>query len=170
MTGRMTMAGLAALVASAPAIADDHAAEEAAVQARIDAIYAVISGPVGGQRDWDEMRSLMTPKATLTPIGPNGPVPLDIDGYIERSEPFLMEIGFHEVETGNRIEIYGNLAHVWSAYEGRAGSHDGDIVVRGINSFQLVKMDGEWKVNTILWQPASETLPVPADLAAGEGD
>ena len=47
---------------------------------------------------------------------------------------------------------------------------EGDIVVRGINSFQLVKVDGEWKVDTILWQPASDTLPVPADLAAGESE
>ena len=157
--------GIAALAATAPGLAQDNA-DEAAVQARIDAVYAVISGPVGEQRDWDAMRGMMAPNATLTPIGPNGPVPLSVDDYIERSEKILMDNGFHEVETGNRIEIYGNLAHVWSAYEGRAGSHDGDILVTCINSFQLVKIDGDWKVNTILWQPAGPDLPVPADLAA----
>lgn len=160
--------GIAALAATAPGLAQDNG-DEAAVQARIDAVYAVISGPVGEERDWDAMRSMMTENATLTPIGPNGPTPLSVDGYIERSEQILMDSGFHELETGNRIEIFGNLAHVWSAYEGRAGSHDGDILVTGINSFQLVKIDGEWKVNTILWQPAGPDLPVPADLAA-EGD
>lgn len=161
--------GIAALAATAPGLAQDNG-DEAAVQARIDAVYAVISGPAGEQRDWDAMRSMMTENATLTPIGPNGPMPLSVDGYIERSEQILMDNGFHELETGNRIEIFGNLAHVWSAYEGRAGSHDGDILVTGINSFQLIKIDGEWKVNTILWQPAGPDLSVPADLAAKGGE
>ena len=165
-----SLVGIAALIATAPLAAQDHATEEAAAQAKIDAVYAVISGPVGAKRDWDAMRALMTPTARLTPIGPNGPTAVSVDGYIERSEQSLMQIGFHEVETGNRTEIYGNLAHVWSAYEGRAGSYDGDIIVTGINSFQLIKIDGEWKVDTILWQAASDALPVPGDLAATESD
>lgn len=144
--------------------------DELAVQSAISAVYAVISGPVGQGRDWDAMRALFTEDARLTPIGPNGHRAHDIDGYIERSEDFLVGQGFHEVETGRRIEIYGNLAQVWSAYEGRAGSHDGPIIVTGINSFQLVKQDDGWKVFSILWQAADDDLPVPADLAGGGGE
>ena len=143
--------------------------EEAAIQATIDGIYAVISGPVGEARDWDRMRSLMTDDARLTPIGGDGHRSHDIDGYIERSEEFLMSQGFFEIETGNRMEVYGNLAQVWSAYEGRTGSADGPVFVTGINSFQLVKTEDGWKVFSILWQAASEDLPVPADLAAHTG-
>jgi len=145
---------------------EQMASEEAAVQKTIDGIYAVISGPVGEQRDWDKMRSLMTLDARLTPIGGDGHRSHDVDGYIERSEEFLMSQGFYEIETGNRIEIYGNLAQVWSAYEGRTGSADGPVFVTGINSFQLVKTEDGWKVFSILWQAANDDLPVPADLAA----
>lgn len=143
--------------------------EEAAIQKTIDGVYAVISGPVGEPRDWDKMRSLMTDDARLTPIGGDGHRSHDIDGYIERSEEFLMGQGFFEIETGNRMEVYGNLAQVWSAYEGRTGSADGPVFVTGINSFQLVKTEDGWKVFSILWQAASEDLPVPADLAGHTG-
>jgi hypothetical protein len=166
---------LAALV-PAPLLAHHHEgteqmqSEEAAVQQAIDTVYAVISGPVGAPRDWDGMRAVMTEDARLTPIGAEGHRSHDVDGYIERSEQFLVEQGFFEIETGNRIEIFGNLAQVWSAYEGRTGSADGPVFVTGINSFQLVKTDDGWKVFSILWQAASEDLPVPADLAAKGGE
>ena len=144
--------------------------EHGAIQATVDGIYAVISGPVGAPRDWDKMRALMTQDARLTPIGAEGHRSHSIDGYIERSEEFLLSQGFFEIETGNRIEIYGNLAQVWSAYEGRTGSADGPVFVTGINSFQLVKTEDGWKVFSILWQAASDDLPVPADLAATEAE
>ncbi|RGP41588.1 hypothetical protein BPTFM16_01895 [Altererythrobacter insulae] len=144
--------------------------DQPAIQQTIDGIYAVISGPVGEQRDWDKMRSLMTRDARLTPIGSEGHRSHDIDGYIERSEQFLMEQGFFEIETGNRMEIYGNLAQVWSAYEGRTGSADGSVFVTGINSFQLVKTGDGWKVFSILWQAANDELPVPADLSTMEAN
>ncbi len=171
------MKGLAVAIAMAVApVATAHenhheaseaeTSEETAVQKTIDGIYSVISGPVGAPRDWEAMRALMTEDARLTPIGAEGHRSHDIDGYIERSEEFLVGQGFFEVETGNRIEIYGNLAQVWSAYEGRTGSADGPIIVTGINSFQLVKTDDGWKVFSILWQAANDDLPVPADLAA----
>ncbi|WP_260482278.1 nuclear transport factor 2 family protein [Sphingomicrobium flavum] len=170
------LALLIALALPSAAMADHHEqaenvmSEEAKVQAAIDGIYAVISGPVGQPRDWDGMRALMTADARLTPIAAQGHQTHSIDGYIERSEQFLVEQGFFEVETGNRIEIYGDLAQVWSAYEGRTGSADGPIFVTGINSFQLVRQAGEWKIFSILWQAADEALPVPADLAGGSGE
>ena len=81
-----------------------------------------------------------------------------------------MSQGFFEIETGNRMEVYGNLAQVWSAYEGRTSSADGPVFVTGINSFQLVKTENGWKVFSILWQAANDKLPVPADLAETEAE
>lgn len=164
-----------ALMAADPAasgsgepVMEEAVSEHEAIQAVIDRLYAVISGPVGAPRDWDGLRGLMTDNARMTPIGAKGPTSHDVDSYIERSERLLVSEGFHEVETGRRIEIFGNMAHVWSAYEGRTGSHDGPIVVTGINSIQLVRQADGWKVFSILWQPASAGLPVPADLAQSE--
>lgn len=144
--------------------------EQAAIQTTIDGVYDVISGPVGAARDWEKMRALMTEDARLTPIGTDGHSSYDVDGYVARSEEFLMSQGFFEIETGNRMEVYGNLAQVWSAYEGRTSSADGPVFVTGINSFQLVKTENGWKVFSILWQAANDKLPVPADLAETEAE
>jgi hypothetical protein len=70
----------------------------------------------------------------------------------------LEKVGFTEKELTRRIEIYGNVAQVWSSYAGT--STDGSVNVRGINSFQLARQpDGRWLVHSILWQ--AEPLPAP---------
>ena len=160
----LVVGGTAPLAAQEPMEAESN--DEAAIGATIDGVYRAISGPVGEPRDWDTLRSLLTEDARLTPIGAEGHRALTVDGYIERAGPTLVESGFFEIETGRRVEQYGSLAHVWSAYEGRTGGREGAVSVRGINSFQLVKHGGQWKVFSILWQPARDDLPVPADLAA----
>ena len=63
------------------------------------------------------------------------------------------------------VEIWGGLATAWSAYDGRTAS--GSFHERGINSFQLVKVDGKWLVASILWQEATPENPLPADLIKG---
>ncbi|HEX5237170.1 MAG TPA: DUF4440 domain-containing protein, partial [Sphingomicrobium sp.] len=63
------------------------------------------------------------------------------------------------------VEVYGNLATAWSAYDGKAA--DGSFHERGINSFQLVKVDGKWLVASILWQEETPDFPLPANLTKG---
>lgn len=142
-------------------------ADAVAIGAALDAVYAVISGPVGQPRDFDRMRTLFTPDARLTAITAKGLGGGTLEDYISRSGKFLVEQGFTESALVNRIEVYGNLAQAWSSYEGRftqAGGTPG--VVRGVNSFQLVRQpDGRWLVQSILWQAATPDNPLPRDMA-----
>jgi hypothetical protein len=57
---------------------------------------------------------------------------------------------------------YGDIAHVWSTYEGRAAASDEKPLARGINIFQLVRIGGQWKVQSLVWQQEDATHPVPA--------
>ena len=82
-------------------------------------------------------------------------------------DPAEPEEGFTEHELGRRTEVYGNLATVWSSYDGRTDS--GSFHERGINSFQLVKVDGKWLIASILWQEESPEFPLPADMTKGTG-
>jgi hypothetical protein len=157
-----------ALVLAAPATAQsaraavalNEQAEQRAIQSAIDAVYAVISGPVGKPRDWARMRTLFTPEARLTAIGSKGPVGGTVEDYIAKSGSFLTSTGFTERELARRVELFGNLAHVWSSYEGLGTK----VRVRGINSFQLVKVDGRWLVQSILWQAENAATPLPTDM------
>ena len=156
----LSMAMAAAVAASAPEKAD-----MAGIDAAIRGVYEVISGPPGQKRDFDRMRAMFAPNALLRVITPNrGVRGGDIEAYIKASGPILEKEGFTEKELGRRTEVYGNLASVWSAYDGRTAN--GSFHERGINSFQLVKVDGKWLVASILWQEEGTPVlfPLPRDL------
>jgi hypothetical protein len=150
-------AGIPATTQAAPAKAD-----LAAIDRTIHDVYAVISGPPGQKRDFDKMRSLFAKGATLKATGPKGVGGGTVDDYIKRNAEILEKEGFTERELGRRVEIWGGLATVWSAYDGRTAN--GKFHERGINSFQLVKIDGKWLVASILWQEESPTNPLPKDM------
>ena len=108
------------------------------------------------------MRTLFTPEARLTAIGAKGARGGTVEDYIAKSGPMLTTSGFTERELARRVEIYGDLAHAWSSYEGTGNG--GKLKVRGINSFQLVRQNGRWLVQSILWQAESPARPLPADM------
>ena len=152
----------AALAASAPA---STKADLAAIDQAIRGVYEVISGPPGQKRDFDKMRTMFAPNATLKAIGPKGLRGGSVEDYIGRNAKILEEKGFTERELGRRVELWGGLATAWSAYEGRTA--DGSFHERGINSFQLVKIDGKWLVASILWQEETPANPLPTNLTKG---
>ena len=122
----------------------------AGIDAAIGGVYDVISGPPGQKRDFERMRAMFAPGATMKAIGPKGLRGGTVEHYITRNSAILEKEGFTERELGRRVEVWGGLATAWSAYDGRTAN--GSFHERGINSFQLVKIDGKWLVASILWQ------------------
>ena len=158
----MIAALIAAALAPAPAA---NPADLAGIDAAVRGVYEVISGPPGQRRDFDRMRSMFAPGATMKAIGPKGLRGGTVEDYVARNSAILEKEGFTERELGRRVEIWGGLATAWSAYDGRTAN--GSFHERGINSFQLVKVDGKWLVASILWQEATPENPLPADLIKG---
>jgi hypothetical protein len=157
---------IAALVAAAIAASSpSSAADFAGIDTAIRGVYEVISGPPGQKRDFDRMRSLFATGATLKAIGPKGLRGGSLEDYIARNAAVLERDGFTERELGRRVELWGELATAWSAYDGRTAN--GSFHERGINSFQLVKVDGKWLVASILWQEETPENPLPAELIKG---
>jgi hypothetical protein len=152
----------AAALIPASASAAPIKADLAAIDHTIRDVYAVISGPPGQKRDFNRMRALFAPNALLRVIGSKGVRGGTLEDYIAKSGPILEKEGFTEHELGRRVEIYGNLASVWSSYDGRTAS--GSFHERGINSFQLVKVDGKWLVASILWQEEGKEFPLPKNM------
>lgn len=151
---------------AAPAPAP-RAEDVASSDAIIAALYAVISGDAGVQRDWDRFRNLFHPSGRLVPIGQpaEGPATLRIltpDEYIARAEPFLMR-GFHEREIARRVEQFGGLTHVFSTYDSRHTAADPEPFARGINSIQLFDDGQRWWIVSVYWQSETPAFPLPAD-------
>ena len=156
---------IGALALAAAAAAQPNAADLAGIDAAIRGVYEVISGPPGQKRDFDRMRTLFAPGATLKAIGPKGLRGGTVEDYISRNAEVLEKDGFTERELGRRVKLWGGLTTAWSTYDGRTAN--GSFHERGINSFQLVKVDGKWLVASILWQEETPDNPLPAELIKG---
>ena len=143
----------------------DHESPERLVAA----VYDVISGEAGKQRDWERFRSLFHPSARLIATGRNPNtgavvvVSMTPEEYITRNEAFLRD-GFIEREIGSKTDRFGNIVHVFSSYEAFRSTKDEKPFLRGVNSFQLVYDGKRWLVMTILWQAEDRDNPLPAHL------
>lgn len=140
-------------------------ADVSSMNAIIQAVYDVISGPKGQERDWDRMRSLFVPGARLISArtGKDGATAahvMSVEDYIRLGGPMLQKDGFFEREAHRTEDRYGNIAQVFSTYESRH-SADAKPFQRGINSFQLLFDGQRWWVVTIYWQGETPSLPIP---------
>jgi hypothetical protein len=135
------------------------------MNAIIEAVYNVISGPKGQKRDWDRMRSLFVPGARLISAhtdkdGLTTAHVMSVEDYIRLGGPLLEKDGFFEREAHRTEERYGNIVQVFSTYESRHAA-DAKPFQRGINSFQLLFDGHRWWVVTIYWQGERPDLPIP---------
>lgn len=136
------------------------------LDAILAAVYASISGAKGKTRNWDRFRSLFVPGARLIPTlkRPTGEFATRVltpEEFIASSGKFMEEQGFFEQSIANHVETFGNIAQVFSVYEGRHDMSDPKPFVRGINSIQLMNDGKRWWVVTIFWQAEDAANPLP---------
>ena len=130
--------------------------DEEAIGAAIDEMYAMISGPAG-PRDWSRQEKCFLPEARqvrtwVEADGRAAKKSMSLDDYSRDTTPFFAANPFYEVETGRRIDVFGNIAHVWSNYEARTSPDDQQAERRGINSIQLFKdPDRGWRIIHMIW-------------------
>ena len=177
------LAALAIVLACAPAYAQQSStaaaqpaapaadpADVATPEALLRALYDVISGPAAQPRDWDRFRSLFLPGARLvyaqtTQSGEERLHPMTVDDFVRIVTPvYAAGGGFWERDVGHRMERFGNVAHVFTAYETRRAAADGPVVARGINSVQLVRHQGRWWVVNLAWDTERPGNPIPPEL------
>jgi hypothetical protein len=149
---------------AAPA-AQANPADVASIDAIIGALYNVISGPAGKQRDWNRMRSLFLPEAGLRAIGmkPDGTMVsrfMTPDDYITRNTPHFEKEAFYESELARSTEVFGQMAHVFSTYESRHAPGAAPFA-RGINSIQLYNDGQRWWIASLVWRGEDDKLKLP---------
>lgn len=143
------------------------------LDAIVAALYDVISGPTGQARDWDRMRSLFLPTARLIPVQRNaaGEVAyraITVDEYVEGAGPGIEAMGFREHEVARRVDAFGDVAHVFSTYEGfREG--DEEPFLSGLNSIQLIFDGSRWWIASLAWSPTRPDLPIPPEYSPNGG-
>ncbi|WP_205043277.1 hypothetical protein [Rhodanobacter glycinis] len=151
---------------STSAIPAARPADVSSMEAVIDAVYEVISGPKDQKRDWNRMRSLFVPGARLISVhagkdGASEARVMSVEDYIRLAQPLMEKDGFFERESHRTVDRYGGIAQVFSTYESRHAAADAKPFQRGINSFQLLFDGHRWWVVTIYWQGEHPDLPLP---------
>jgi hypothetical protein len=139
--------------------------EDARIGAVVDAMYAMISGPAG-PRDWARQAAIFHPDARQmrTGVDERGKPWINIMSLAEYkadTTPFFAANEFYEIETARQIDVFGNMAHVWSVYEARTALGDAKPERRGINSIQLYRDEtGAWRIISMIWDNERDGLAI----------
>ncbi len=129
----------------------------------VRAIYECISGPAGAPRDWDRFRYLQHPRAhsLRTVVNDDGSTSakiFSVEEYIADVSPYFAENDFFEVETDQRLQRFGQVAHIWSRYDARPSPESPIIIKRGANSIQLCLEHDRWWVFSTVWDNERDGL------------
>lgn len=144
----------------------------ASIEAIVAALYEAVSFEPNGRPDWKRFASLFHPDGRLIP--PRGdetellPV-LSVEEFGRLSTEYAEEVGirergFYEREIGRETERFGDIAHLFSAYESFHTSDDAEPFSRGVNSIQLAWDRDRWWILTILWDVERPEAPIPDEF------
>jgi hypothetical protein len=123
------------------------------VEGIVTALYESISGPAG-PRGWNRLRSLFVPAGRMLPArkredGGATLECLDLESYIASRSPYLDENPLYEIEVDRRVDRFGDIAQVWSTYDGYHTLEQAPWF-RGANSLQLFHDGSRWWIVSVL--------------------
>lgn len=135
------------------------------LDAVVNAMYDIISGPPIKGRDWERFRSLFADGAhliaTVTLPGlPARAAVMTTDEYVATAAP-LLQRGVFEKEISRTVEQFGRMAQVFSTYESRYRATDEKPFQRGINSIQLLNDGTRWWILSVYWDAERPDNPIP---------
>jgi hypothetical protein len=136
------------------------------LDAVVGALYAALSGPPG-ERDWSLQDEAFHPNAQLIRTGVDEfGTPwfklMTLEEYRESVAYFFSKVPFYEMETNRRVEIFGNIAQVWSTYEEKRAPDAAEVERRGVNAIQLIRDENShWRIISVIWDNEREGLKLP---------
>jgi hypothetical protein len=135
------------------------------LETTLNALYASISFTSGTKPRLDVLRALFLPQGLLINNNtPATPVVMSVEefcGVVETAMASGNLTEFHEKEVARIIEVFGNIAHVFSTYEARFDEASVEPFSVGINTIQFIRTGGKWLVSAMAWndQTAEERIP-----------
>lgn len=125
------------------------------IVAVLDGLYEMISGPAG-PRDWTRQYDFFHPDCRQMRTGKDEEGRTWIksfspEAYRAEADAIFVNQSFYEIEVAREIRVFGNIAHVWSAYEAKTDPEDQTPERRGINSIQLYNDGNGWRIISMIW-------------------
>lgn len=138
--------------------------DEVAIKKAVDDAYAWISFKKGAKPEYEKIHDYFIPQAHLIYFPNDSMEVYSLDQFVNVYKG-MIESGqvqsFYEEELSGKTDQYGRMAQRLSTYKTYINTMD-SISERGVNSFQLIKTPGGWKVSSIIWDIEKPGLPIPA--------
>ncbi|GAB4038193.1 nuclear transport factor 2 family protein [Spirosoma jeollabukense] len=142
------------ILACLPAFAQPSSSDEAAVKATVNKLFEGMQ-----KADSTILKPLFTPTARLqTVVNKQGEIAVNDDGIGK----FISSIGKAKAGTlderlaSMEVKIDGELATAWTPYVFYRQDQKSHC---GVNAFTLVKMSGNWKIQTIIDTRRKDNCP-----------
>jgi hypothetical protein len=145
----------------------DNNKDLSTVNGIIQSLYAVISGPAGKERNWEDFKNLFAENARMyiaVPSNDSGSVLKSItpEEYVQRNKTRLSDIGFNERELYRITNTYGAGTQILSTYESHFTNKNGEEeIAKGINNIQLYFNGNRYFIVSIFWDANAKNIQVP---------
>jgi hypothetical protein len=130
----------------------------------------LISSEKGKTKNWEALRNLFLPTATLTVLNNNDSVVQQVESvslneFIDLLHDEYYEQGYVEYETGKTFEEFNGIANVFQSFYGKDSE---GLEERGMNSYQLVFYNKRWWIASLLWTLETSRVKIPEKYLSGQ--
>jgi hypothetical protein len=129
----------------------------------IAAMYDSVSFEPGESPDWKAQKEIFAPGARMVRVTDDGVFEFTNETYRSNFEAMIASgalPSFWEAELWRETRLFGEVAHVLSAYESRL-TRGGELTGRGVNSIQLYRRDGRWWISAMIWRREGRDVRIP---------
>ncbi len=142
-------------------------ADVSTVDGLMRAFYEVVNITAKDARQWDRDRTLYVPWIRFVGTSVDGAGKVKVSSwthqqYVDATEP-LVAAGFKEWEISRKTKVYGNVAHIDSAYAGEAMENGKLEHFRGLNSIEAYFDGTRWWISSVTWMSESPSHPIPRE-------
>ncbi len=135
----------------------------------VEELYRLVTFEAGTTPDWGRVRSLFAKEAVVVlRTGRDAMTIFTLDGFVDDFVQFIEDrevekTGFTERVLKTRSTVYGDIAHVLVLFDSHIPGTERPPHP-GIDSFQLIREAGRWKIISITNDRPSPGNPIPDDL------
>ncbi|HEY6140495.1 MAG TPA: hypothetical protein VI670_22300 [Thermoanaerobaculia bacterium] len=134
------------------------------LDALIAAMYDTVCFELGERPHWSRQKEMFAPGVRLVRVHDGGVFEFDLVSYRADFERMIDSgelTSFWEGELWRETRLFEDVAHVLSAYESRRG-RNGEFLGRGVNSIQLFRRDGQWRISAMIWRREGRDVRISA--------